>query len=145
ALAGAIAFAAGDYRAAAARLRDGRSGGALDTASARMLDVSLRALALDPDVRGITSRERVRRVVRLFSIVLTRSRRCESGAAAPMRTRLEAEAPRVVERRLARDPDAVDATLELLVAADSATTAACSAADPDARAAALVLRRHAGT
>lgn len=140
ALAGAIAFAHGDYRSAAARLRDARSGGALDAASAQMLDVSQRALALDPDVRGITSRERVGRVVRLFSIALMRSRRCASEAVAPMRARLEAAVPTVVERTLLRDPDAVDAALELLIAADIAMINTCPAAEPDERATELVLR-----
>ncbi|HJZ70113.1 MAG TPA: tetratricopeptide repeat protein [Vicinamibacterales bacterium] len=144
ALAGAIAFTQADYAVAAARLRDARSGGALDAGGTQMLDVSLRALALDPDVRGITSRERVRRVVRLFTIALTRWRRCATDTAAPMRARLESAAPTVVERTLVRDPDAVDATLELLTAANGALSAACSAADADERAVELILR-HART
>ncbi|HKB12973.1 MAG TPA: tetratricopeptide repeat protein [Vicinamibacterales bacterium] len=141
ALAGAIAFAQSDYRMAAERLREARTGGALDPAGEQMLEVSGRALALDPDAHGLTSRERVRRLVRLFTIALAASRRCPSDAAAPMRARLEAAAPQVNERALARDPDAVDATFELLAAAAGAVDAACPPADPEERAVALVLRR----
>src|SRR3954454_7923123 len=102
-LAGRIAFSRGDYRTAAAQLG---AAGPLDRGFSAMLDVATRALALDPDARGITSRERVRRVARLFSIALEASRRCASPAAAAMRERLEAAAPSVTERTLSRDPDA---------------------------------------
>ena len=138
ALAGRVAFSRGDYRTAAARLR---SAGPLDPATSAMLDVATRALAFDPDARGITTRERVRRVIRLFSIALAASRRCDAPAAAPMRDRLEAAAPSVTERTLSGDPDASDATLELLTAAASVVQAACPAVAPDAAAMALVVQR----
>ena len=138
ALAGRVAFSRGDYRTAAAQLR---AAGPLDRGLGAMLDVATRALALDPDARGITSRERVRRVARLFSIALEASRRCESPAAAAMRERLEAAAPNVTERTLSRDPDASDATLELLTAAASVVQSACPAVGADDRAMALVVQR----
>jgi thioredoxin-like negative regulator of GroEL len=137
-LAGRIAFSRGDYRTAAAQLG---AAGPLDRGFSAMLDVATRALALDPDARGITSRERVRRVARLFSIALEASRRCASPAAAAMRARLEAAAPSVTERTLSRDPDASDATLELLTAAASVVHSACPAAGADDRAMALVVQR----
>ena len=138
ALAGRIAFSRGDYRTAAAQWR---AAGPLDPSISAMRDVATRALALDPDARGITSRERVRRVARLFSIALEASRRCESPAAAAMRGRLEAAVPNVTEPTLARDPDAADATLELLTAATSVVHAACPAVSADDRAMALVVQR----
>jgi tetratricopeptide (TPR) repeat protein len=138
ALAGAVAFGRGDYRTAAARLRSARP---LDPAAAAMLDVATRALALDPDARGITSRERVRRVTRLFAIALAAARRCGAPAAAVMHDRLEAAAPRVTERALSADPDASDATLELLTAAASVVQSACPAIGADDRAMALVVQR----
>ena len=143
ALAGRIAFARGDFRSAAERLRRARDGGALDADAASMLDVSLRAFALDPAARGITSRERMRRIVRVFGIALAAARRCTARAAAPMRARLEAAAPAVTDRALGRDPDAIDATLELATAAESVVAAACPGGDADARALALLLRRTA--
>jgi Tfp pilus assembly protein PilF len=138
ALAGTVAFSRGDYRTAATRLR---AAGPLDAATAAMLDVATRALALDPDARGISSRERVRRITRVFAIALAAARRCEAPAAAPMRDRLETAAPSVTERTLARDPDAADATLELLTAAASVVTPACPADAADDRAMALVVQR----
>src|SRR5438105_296760 len=144
ALAGRIAFARGDYRTAAARLRAARAGAPLDVEATSMLDVSARALALDPDARGITSRQRVRRIVGLFDISLNAARRCASGSAAPMRARLEAAAPTVTERALTRDPDAVDAALELLIAAESVVSAACPGGDADERALGMLLRRTRG-
>jgi tetratricopeptide (TPR) repeat protein len=141
ALAGAIAFTQRDYRTAVARLREARAGGTLNAGGERMLEVSTRAVALDPDARGVTSRERVRRVARLFTIALEWARRCESPSTAEMRARLEAMAPSVTERTLSRDPDAADAALELLTAASSVVQSACPAAATDERALTLVLER----
>jgi tetratricopeptide (TPR) repeat protein len=138
ALAGTVAFSRGDYRTAAARLRAAEP---LDASTTAMLDVATRALALDPDARGISSRERVRRITRLFAIGLAAARRCEASAAAAMRDRLETAAPSVTERTLARDPDAADATLELLTAAWSVVSPVCPATGADDRAMALVVQR----
>lgn len=140
-LAGEVAFDTGDYRAARRDLDRAREAG-LDADGQRMLDVSTRVLALDPYARGIRSRERLARIVRAFAIADAALERCPGDALAPQRIDRDALKPSIDEHELARDPDAVDATLAFAASAITAVRAACGPGGPDEAALALVLQQR---
>src|SRR4051812_9343328 len=72
-LAGRVAFARGDYEAAAARLGAASRAIALDPADAEQLAVSRRVLALDPYARAIGARDRLRRLLRTEALAVLAS------------------------------------------------------------------------
>jgi len=142
ALAGRIDARIGDYRDARAYLERARRSGGLTGDDEALLDTVTRVLDLDPDARGLSSRERLRRTVRAFEIASAAVGRCETDALGALRDRRDRLAPRVTERTLAGDPDTVDDTLAFVAGALDAAHADCGAGSPDERALQLAFQRR---
>ena len=142
ALAGAAAARLGDYRAARDHLVRAQRSGALDAADEALLDTVTRVLTLDPDARGLTARERLRRTVGAFEVASNALDRCSSDALAALRDRRESLAPRVTLRTLGSDPDAVDEALDFAANAIERVAATCGGETPDEHALRLVFQRR---
>ena len=140
-LAGEVAFDTGDYRSAR-RYLERINTADLDADGARMLDLSARAIDLDPYARGIRSRERVRRVVRAFRIADSALMRCAADSLQPQRAERDVLEPSMDERRLARDPDTIDETLTFASEAVAAVRMACGAGNTDEQALGLVFEQR---
>jgi predicted negative regulator of RcsB-dependent stress response len=140
-LAGEVAFDTGDYQSAR-RYLDRVGQPRLDSDGRRMLAVSTRVLQLDPDARGLRSRERLRRVVTAFDIGSAALDRCPADSLAALRDERDAMKHEVDDRALARDPDAADAALTFAGRAIATVRAACGEGSDDERALALVLQRR---
>jgi tetratricopeptide (TPR) repeat protein len=141
-LAGSIEARLGNYRDARVYLERSRRAGGLDADGAALLDTVTRVLDFDPDVRGISSRERLRRTVRAFEVASAALDRCPAEPLVAMRERRDRMARQVSERMLARDPDAVDDTLAFTASALDAVRTACGEGSADERALALVFQRR---
>ncbi len=142
ALAGSIDARIGNYAEARTYLQLARRTGDLDAAGAALLDTVTRVLDLDPGARRISSRERIRRIVRAFEVASAALDRCDADALADLRDERDRLARRVTERALARDPDAADETMAFAGTALEAVRTACGEGGPDERALALVLQRR---
>jgi len=140
-LSGEIAFDTGDYRSAR-RFLDRAKPAGLDADGERMLDLSTRVVELDPYARGIPSRERLRRVVRVFEVASAALDRCDSDALAAPRYVRDMLANDVNERALGRDPDAVDETLLFAFEAVSEAHTACGEGQGDERAVELMFQQR---
>jgi len=145
ALAGSIDARLGDYRSARAHLDRARREGGLDAAGAALLDTVTRVLDLDPDQRGLSARERLRRTVRAFEIASAALDRCPSPTLDAMRDQRDRLAKQVTTRALAGDPDAVDDALAFVAGALDAARSACGEGGGDERALELVFDRRAAT
>ena len=145
-LAGEAAFNTGDYRQSREpiskplpmRCR-------LDARGQELLDLSTRVLQLDPFARRISSRERLRRVVRVFGVARDALARCAAGTQTDLQAQMDALQPKITERMLARDPDLVDAAIALVTTVENTTSAACGPPKGDALALQLVLRQRRAT
>src|SRR5581483_10448692 len=137
-LAGSIAMRLGDYRGARAFLERARAAGGLDADGTAQLDTVTRVLALDPDARGLSARERLRRTVRAFEIASAALERCASDTLDATREQRDRLARQVTPRALAGDPDAVDDTLAFAASAIEAVRSACGEGSGDERALHLV-------
>jgi tetratricopeptide (TPR) repeat protein len=141
-LAGEAAFQQGDYRTARSHLAAAADELRLDARGEQLLDLSTRVLALDPFARHISSRERLRRVVRAYSVAREALARCAAGAQPDLQSQMDALQPKITEPTLARDPDLVDQAIALVTSVESATAAACGPVQGDARALQLALAQR---
>ena len=140
-LAGEVAFDTGDYPTAK-RYLDAAKAAGLDTDGVRMLDLSTRVLGLDPDARGLTARERARRVVRAFDVASASLDGCGAASLDQLRGTRDALQPQIAERDLARDPDALDIAWTFTASAIGAAQTACGDGEGDQRALELILQRR---
>jgi tetratricopeptide (TPR) repeat protein len=140
-LAGAATFALDQYRTAVRYFDAAAAQAPLDADDRRMRDLSARILTIDPFARGITSRERVRRVVGAFGVAASSLDNCPAASSPDLQNRVAQAKPRITERVLLHDADAVDDAIALLAEVESAT-AACSPAGPDDAALRLVLKQR---
>jgi tetratricopeptide (TPR) repeat protein len=138
--AGEAAFHLNLHRTAVRYLDQARRAGALVDEAVPMLETARAVLALDPDVRGIGSRERVRRVVRAYSIAAAALDRCASNAIDSVRAQMAEAKSMVNERALLRDRDAVDRVLALVAAAVVRVDEVCGPGNADERALAILVR-----
>jgi tetratricopeptide (TPR) repeat protein len=141
-LAGEAAFQLGDYRNAREYLEDASGVAALDARGQQRLDTSARVIALDPFARRISTRERIRRVVRAYEVAADAVAACPQASLADVKAAMEQAKPHVTLRTLARDPDAIDDTLALVTRAETAMEAACGPAQGDALALQLIFRQR---
>jgi tetratricopeptide (TPR) repeat protein len=141
-LAGEAAFDAGDYPSARRHLEAAAAEAPLDARGAQLLDISTRVLALDPFAGRISSRERLRRIVRVYGVARDALARCPAAAQPDLQSQLDALAPKMTERDLARDPDLVDQAIALVTSVEAFTQTACGPAQGDALALQLVLRQR---
>jgi tetratricopeptide (TPR) repeat protein len=140
-LAGEAAFELGDFRSAARFLGAAANVGTLDADHQHMRDTSARILTIDPFARGISSRERIRRVAAAFHLAAASLDRCPADELPDLRARVSAASSKATERVLAHDPEKVDQTLSL-VSEIEAATAGCGAAGTDDAALQLVLKQR---
>jgi predicted Zn-dependent protease len=145
-LAGTAAFTAGDFGASRRHLRALLAAGALDAEGRQMLNVSTRVLALDPFSRGISSRERLRRVLRAYRVAGAALARCaDQDALDPLRSEMEQRKSSMTERKLAADPDIVDGTVAFVIQVIDAVAAACGPGVDDEHALQLILHQQRST
>jgi hypothetical protein len=107
-----------------------------------MLDTSTRVLALDRFALGISSRERIRRIIRAFGIASAALDRCPSETLDDLRDQVKMASRGITEPKLARDPDAVDSTWTLVSTVVNAVNGACGEGTGDELALSLVLRQR---
>ena len=138
-LAGEASFKGGDYRAARSFLERLKARGPIDPEGSRMLDLSARVLALDPFSRDISSRERIRRVMRAYDIAADALDRCSAGELDGLRDAMRADQSSMTERKLAADPDAVDHITMLVGQVEDAVGQRCGPGSADDAALHLIL------
>ena len=148
-LAGEIEFRSGNYAQARQYLAIGATGGTLTPDDQASLDVSTRVLRLDPSARGLTTRERARRLLLDFDVASLRLERCQalgpSDATVAARvadlTERAARIAKLTQRRLELDADLMDEVSDLVFAVEALPASACAPDSPDDRALQLVAAR----
>ena len=149
-IAGRIAYRTGDYAAARSLLTSAGAQGSLDPQTRALLGVSDRVLALDPFARGLSTRDRMQRVLEGLSVATSRLSRCRMHASADSETtaRLDDLSMRVQAagtlRRAAlqRDPDLSDRVMSLVFAIEALPADTCGDDSDDDRALQLIAGQH---
>ena len=144
AAAGLIEFDQGNYRSAAAYLTRAIAAGAADPRVGSTRDVAELVLSLDPLQRRLSLRERARRTERALEIALSRLRACPDPSTDPAVIQLRAEAKPFtgdVTRRIVRDPEQLDAALDLAFRVEQHTDA-CMPPRPADQALQLVAKQR---
>jgi predicted Zn-dependent protease len=133
--AGQAAFALGNH-AAAVRLIGRVPRRERDKAAAEILETSTLVLALDPYRRGLSSRERAARALRGLGAAEQRLAACVSQAVdlAALHGRTISELKANTRSALARDPDRLDAVVNLAFQAEQAAEGRCGSPAPIDRA-----------
>lgn len=117
--AGEAAFRMGEYQTARNYLLPIVAQKTKDEHSMELLNLSEMVLELDPSVHGLPSQERARRALRDFKLALARAQKCapapEAAAADKSLATLVQQARSVApsEKLLARNPDAIEKTMDL--------------------------------
>jgi Tfp pilus assembly protein PilF len=146
--AGAAAFADGAYAATVAYLTKAAARGVTGTEENGRLEIARLVLALDPYQRRLSTRERTSRAHRALAIASDRLRRCLPAMASdPALQRLEAETAvtrPAIDRALVRDPDTIDAAIDLAFRIEQAASV-CGDPTPADRALLLLSGQRAGT
>ena len=152
---GKAAFAMGNYSLSQHYLQDAVARGA-DSGSAQVLDTVNLVLRMDPFRRQIPASQRARMVIEAFDTAGQRVRDCArltkpqaTGSPADKEQTLSAQwsamKPKITESRLRRDPDAVDAAMDLVFAIERESSSECgSPAGPDL-ALFLISKLHEGS
>ncbi|HSB61165.1 MAG TPA: tetratricopeptide repeat protein [Vicinamibacteria bacterium] len=136
--AGRVSLQLRDYRAAERYLRRAASVRPGDASVRELLGLAVDVLAVDPFTRRLPSRERGRRAERAFQQAAARLEGCRSRPAslpgaegtADLDALLEQSrdlATQVRKGRLRRDPDLVEAAMDLVFQIERATASACGA------------------
>ena len=101
-----------------------------DEESMQLLNLSESVVKLDPFARGLSSLERARRAVHDFQLALARAQKCATpaGDLASLVQQADSQEPRIRENVLARNPDALDKTMNLVFKLEKAA-GPCSPAD----------------
>jgi tetratricopeptide (TPR) repeat protein len=146
--AGEAAFALGQYAVAQRYFRQAAPTGGR---AAELQVITSLVLASDPLRSGLTVAERHARAIRALAHVTERLTTCvdaQAGTGAPSGGEVEAlqsEArrlePALAPRQLRRDPDAIDAAVELIDRIEQRTSAGCGPVAPLDRALLLIHRR----
>jgi tetratricopeptide (TPR) repeat protein len=146
--AGQASFDEGDYAAARRYLTRAVSLRPDDEESHELLQVSTLVLENDPYARGISNAERVRRTLRIFDHAATRFRSCVLTPEGPppsdemqqLDARLDKQQATVSSARLRRDPDLMEATIDLAFDLEQAADRRCGQGDAFDQAVALIRR-----
>jgi tetratricopeptide (TPR) repeat protein len=114
--AGEAAFRMGEYQTARYYLLPIVAQKPKDKQSLELLNLSELVIKLDPFARGLPSRERARRAVHDFQVALARAQKCASPAADLSSLLQQADSTKATirERVLARNPDALEKTMDLV-------------------------------
>lgn len=137
--AGEAAFRMGEYQTARHYLLPVVAQEPKDEQSSELLSTSEAVLKLDPFERGLSSQERARRAMRDFQLALTRAEKCPSPAAdlSPLLQQADSRKASIREDLLARNPDALDKTMDLVFRLEKAA-GSCGPATPEDKALALL-------
>jgi tetratricopeptide (TPR) repeat protein len=137
--AGVVAFDLGDYDAAQGYLTEAHQAKAGDERTAQRLRLSKLVISIDPLRARLPHRERVQRAERAFHQAMQRLRQCASSTGQdlnnpalqrPLRdlyVRAGQMASQVRRGALARDPDFLQTSLELVFEIEKTTAQACGA------------------
>jgi tetratricopeptide (TPR) repeat protein len=114
--AGEAAFRIGEYATARHYLLPVVAQQPQDERSMELLNLSELVMKLDPFERGLSSQTRARRVVRDFQIALSRAEKCATPTTelASLLQQADSQKNTVRENVLARNPDTLDKTMDLV-------------------------------
>jgi tetratricopeptide (TPR) repeat protein len=139
--AGEAAFRMGEYRTARHYLLPIIAQNPKDPDAAALLNLSELVLNMDPFERGLSSRERVRRAAHDLQLAVSRAQKCSSPApelASLLQQGGSKEASS--ETVLARNPDALENSMELAFKLEKATSS-CASLAPEEKALSLLAER----
>jgi tetratricopeptide (TPR) repeat protein len=154
--AGEVAFQTADYRTARRYLDRAVRVNPRNEDAAQLLETANLVLSLDPQARGISSRERAARVVRAFKLAGARLEACAAQrnqalpAAQPdaeiqgLSNRVNDIRPKVKEWTLARDSDLLAQTTDLVFDIEEACQQKCQPAKGEDLALLLLARERGG-
>jgi len=139
------AFRMGEYRTARHFLLPIIAQNPRDESALEMLNLSELVLKLDPLARGLPSQERVRRAVHDFQLALARAQKCTATAAPASDSAVavllgQAKSIKPNEKALARNPDAVEKTMDLVFKLEK-TSVPCGPAGPEDKALGLLAQQ----
>ncbi len=151
---GRAAFGLGNYASAQHSLQEAEAAGA-DGETARLLETVNLVLQFDPFQRRIPASQRAHIVVRAFGAAGQRLKECvapppsppsESAASgeATLNARWMAMKPKISEAGLRRDPDAIEAAMDLVFTIERQTGSACGTPTGPDLALLLVSKLHEG-
>lgn len=141
-LAGEVEFHMGDLRAAQQDLAAAAGRAPLSSDARDMLDVSERALAIDPYLDRLGVRARARRALHALAIAQARLARCQPGPNVDVLDGRVAAAAKRRPQDLERNADLIDNTMAVSLDVERLTTDSCGKDLPDDRALATIARRH---
>jgi len=118
--AGESAFRMGDYQTARHYLLPVVAQNPHDAQAAQLLDLSELVLKLDSSERGLPSRERAHRAAHDLEIALARADKCSSSSPSLGALAQQARSIPASEGLLARNPDALDKTMDLVFKLENA-------------------------
>jgi tetratricopeptide (TPR) repeat protein len=121
--AGEAAFRVGDYHTARHYLLPIAAQNPKDQHSMELLNLSELVMKLDPFERGLPSQDRASRARHDFQLALARAQKCPSPAAGLSALLQQANSRKdtVSEKVLARNPDALERTMDLVFKLEKAT------------------------
>jgi tetratricopeptide (TPR) repeat protein len=131
--AGEAAFQLGDYWTARHYLLPVVAQNPQDQHAAELLEVADLVIKLNPFERGLPSTERARRAVQDFQFALARAEKCAapSGDLSSLLQQAEAKKMAVRESVLARRPDALEPTMDLVFKMEKASAGCAPASNED--------------
>ncbi|MBZ5544133.1 MAG: tetratricopeptide repeat protein [Acidobacteriia bacterium] len=154
--AGEVAFRMGDFRTARRYLDRAVRLNPQKRDAAGLLEITNLVLALDPQARGISARERAARVVRAFGLATARLEACAAKRQEVLRSaepdpeirllsdRAKQIRPKVKERTLARDADLLTQTTDLVFEVEQVCQQKCEPATGGDLALLLLARQRGG-
>ena len=155
--AGEVAFHTGDYRTARRYLDRAVRLNPQNDNAAQLLETTNLVLSIDPLARGLSARQRASRVARAYEQADARLKACAGklqevvGGTAPdaelqaLNQRMEAIRAKVRPRTLARDPDLLTQTTDLVFDVEEVAERKCGPASGLDRALLLLARERGGT
>jgi hypothetical protein len=150
-LAGELEFRAGDLRSARSDLRQAMTRGTLDDSGRELLDVSERALAMDPFIERLGLSARAQRTKRVLDVAAARLARCRPAWEADERTAatlagidMRMTAGKFSVQTFERNPDSIDEAAALAFDIEKVPSGACGAGTTDDRALSVIGARHSG-
>jgi predicted Zn-dependent protease len=154
--AGDAAFQMADYRTARRYLERAARLDPQNTSTSHLLETANQILSIDPLARGISARERAARVVRAYGQAATRLQACvekrkevtggsETDAEIQaLSARVDASRPKMRARTLARDPDLLTQTTDLVFEVEEVAQRKCGPASGLDLALLLLARERGG-
>ncbi|HVM74335.1 MAG TPA: tetratricopeptide repeat protein [Candidatus Saccharimonadales bacterium] len=150
--AGVAAFELGRYPLAKQYLQAAVAADVHDEKSSAMLRITELVLQMDPFQRQISSTQRGKIVIQAFTVAGARLTSCSAEHDAPAPSSFQALVdkwtkikPEITEHRLQKDPDLVEAAMELVFNIEHQTSSWCAAPTESDTALLLIARLHEGS